>query len=114
MIGFPLFEVKVHTDGSNRTDVRVVGEVDLSTTPELDQQLRTALSSGSQRVVVTMDSVDFIDAAGIGVLVEAVHAARTDGVELVLRNPSPAVARVLDILDLNGSLPIEGSSHDGF
>lgn len=47
------------------------GEVDLFTAPDLQQALRHASSSGRSRLLVDLDRLTFIDAATLGVLVEA-------------------------------------------
>ena len=59
------------------------------------------------RILIDLEAVEFIDAAGIGALTTAVESAQADHEELRLRRPSPAVRRVLDILHLDGSLPLE-------
>jgi anti-sigma B factor antagonist len=50
--------------------VKVSGEVDLSTAPALAQELRHALQ-GDRRVVVDLEKVEFLDCAGLRVLLSA-------------------------------------------
>jgi anti-sigma B factor antagonist len=47
------------------------GEADLFTAPDLQHTLRRASASGRSRLIVDLDRVSFIDAATLGVLVEA-------------------------------------------
>ncbi len=108
MAGLPMFDVNVVAGCDGGRTVFVVGEVDLATVPELREGLQRALSASSgTHVVVDVTDVEFIDAAGIGALVDAAVDARAAGGELVLRRPSRAVRRVLELLSLGGELPTE-------
>jgi anti-sigma B factor antagonist len=115
MTEFPKFEIRVDAgaqrDGSTevvgRTVVAISGELDLATSPELEREVLALLQEGVIEVVVDASGVDFIDASGIGVLVGAANRARETGGQLVLRGTSEATRRLLDLLDLNGALPVE-------
>jgi anti-sigma B factor antagonist len=102
------FEISTVFEGAHGSVpvVVVAGDVDLATAPVLAGTIREAIASGSP-VVVDLGAVNFIDAAGIGVMAEAADEARADGTVVVLRRPSQAVRRVMDIVALNGALPIE-------
>jgi stage II sporulation protein AA (anti-sigma F factor antagonist) len=95
-------------DGGAGAEVSVAGDVDLETAPRLSDVLAEAIGSRSGDLTVDLAGVEFIDAAGIGVLVSAANQVRTGGARLVVRSPSPAVRRVLDAVELDGALPIEG------
>jgi anti-sigma B factor antagonist len=105
------FDVVVsHTEG--RTVASVRGEIDIATAPVLRSALTEAaggdhLGVGGVRLTVDFANVSFIDASGLGVLVGAARRARRDGSELVLRNPSPAMMRLLDITKLVDVFTIE-------
>jgi anti-sigma B factor antagonist len=107
-----LGQITISVNGSHAgragAEVSVVGDVDLETSPRLLDALAEAIGSASGDLTVDLAGVDFIDAAGIGVLVSAANQVRTGGARLVVRSPSPAVRRVLDAVELDGALPIEG------
>ncbi len=115
MTEFPRFEIRVDADAQRdgsaelveRTVVAISGELDVATSPELEREVLALLQEGVSEVVVDASGVDFIDASGIGVLVGGVNLARETGGQLVLRGTSEATRRLLDLLDLNGALPIE-------
>jgi anti-sigma B factor antagonist len=117
------FDVHVVSDGASGLlpMVRVTGEVDLVTARLLRKELLSTLATSRGGAVVDLGGVEFIDAAGIGALIAAANAARGNGGQLVLQNPSPAVVRILDVIDLEGALPTvrtpnaapEGSSISG-
>ncbi len=80
------------------TTLAVGGDVDLASAPAL----RAALADRAV-VVVDLADVTFIDAAGLGVLLEA-HRRRPDGV--TLRTPSPCVRRLLALAGHDATFPI--------
>jgi anti-sigma B factor antagonist len=95
-----------------RTVVRVRGEVDVATGPRLrralaDGQARRFRDGGSMTVVVDLSGVTFMDASGLGVLISAVREARRLHSDLVIRNPSPATLRLLEVSRLMGLFEIE-------
>ena len=52
--------------------IQAVGEVDLTTAPQLRAPLLDAVLNGGQKpVIVDLSQVDFIDSAGLALLVEA-------------------------------------------
>jgi anti-sigma B factor antagonist len=90
--------------------VAVRGDVDIATSPQMRRVLSQLLLSGTVDIVVDLEAVEFIDASGIGVLVETADDAHAGGGRLLLRRPSRRVVRVLDLLQLDDVLPIESVS----
>jgi anti-sigma B factor antagonist len=86
--------------------LRIVGELDVASTPQLEAELATLLEAGKANVVIDMAGVQFIDASGIGTLVTAADRARAAGGGIVLCRPTSRVTRVIDMLELNGALPV--------
>jgi anti-anti-sigma factor len=81
------------------------GELDIATGPAIRRSLMAAIRGGNVHLAVDMSRVTFIDAAGIGVLVDAASRARKAGGRLSLLAPSWPVRRLLDILHLDEILP---------
>ncbi len=78
------------------------GEVDSYTAPELAERL----AADPPVEVVDVAGVTFIDSSGLRAIVEA-HRARAEvGSRLVLRAPSAAVQRLLEISGLAGHLDV--------
>lgn len=106
-------DLKVAVDVSGgRMVVRVGGEIDLATVPAL----RDALAAAQARhraeglngpVAVDVSDVRFIDASGLGVLVAAARRGREGGGDLVLRDPSPRMYRLLELTGLFDALAVE-------
>ena len=86
-----------------RGDVAVLavsGEVDVATVPRLREQLHGLVASGTPRIVVDLDAVDFLDSTGLGVLVGALKRVRANGGELALVCTSPRIRKVFEVTGL--------------
>jgi len=83
----------------------LVGQIDVHTASDLASRL-DPLPDG-ETVVLDVDGVEFIDSSGLRVLVDVNQRATDVGRRLVLRNPSPAVRRLLEISGLQGHLDTE-------
>lgn len=94
------------------TVLKVTGDVDIATSHDLLSELESLLQAGRVRVVVDMEAVEFIDASGVGILVDAAQKATARGGELTIRRPGTRVLRVFDLLQLDGDLPVEGRSEE--
>lgn len=98
---------RLGTDGA--TLLRIIGEIDLATVPKLHSALRTAIAGPASPAEVRVDlsAASFIDAAGVGALVDGREAARRAGVGFAVDNPTGVVRRLLDILGLTDALHVE-------
>lgn len=79
--------------------VRLEGELDISGLDALRSVLEQALV-GSDDVVVDVAGLTFIDSRAISELLRFQLVAAAQSREVLLLRPSPAVARVIDILEL--------------
>lgn len=86
---------EVHADGDV---VYVAGEVDVMSVEQLRLVLHRAIEGATSGVTVDLSGVRFIDAAGVGVLVEARNRAVARGKRLAVRRPSRVVLRILEVL----------------
>jgi anti-sigma B factor antagonist len=93
-----------HEEGAHV--VVVHGEVDMESSPRLLQEIHQHVARGS-RTVVDLAGVQYIDSAGIAVLVQGLKAARKRGQEFALRAPSTQVAAVLELAQLRQLFRIE-------
>jgi anti-sigma B factor antagonist len=93
-------ELQVQSDGSV---VTVRGDLDMETVAQLTQ----ALVGLSGTVVLVLDELSFVDSSGLQGILNAQRAARARGDELILRRPSEALVRVLEMTDLRGTFVIE-------
>ena len=86
--------------GEGVTLVVLRGDLDLSTASELRECLVEVIDEGA-RIVIDLEAVDFLDSAGLGILVGGLKRARTHGGELELGCTSHAVLKPLEITGLD-------------
>lgn len=96
-----MLQIDCEVAGDSRAIVTVSGQVDLATGPQLAEALARADSDGVAAIVVDLAAVDFLDSAGVRVLVEA---ARLSKARLSVQGAQGWVARVLDITGVHEHL----------
>lgn len=81
-------------------EVRLLGELDMSTAPQLREELLRLVSAGATVVTVDLSELAFVDSTGLSVLITGLKRLRQQGGELALRSPTPGTRRVLEITGL--------------
>src|ERR1700749_2335536 len=74
------------------------GELDVVSAPELAQRLDEILAEPHPRVMLDLNGLDFVDSAGVSVLIKAKQAAEAVGSTFVLSRPSGQLARVFELV----------------
>jgi anti-sigma B factor antagonist len=80
--------------------LRLEGELDASSAPELERRLDELTSEGHPRLVLDLGGLSFVDSAGVSVLIRAKHDADERGYTLALSQPTPQVQGVFALLGL--------------
>ena len=94
--------------------VRVVGEVDVATSPALREALVELIEGqGNLSIQLDLEHMTFIDSTGIGVLVGALRTLRGKGGTLGLTNLRSSTVRVLEIAGLTEIFDITVAGRDG-
>lgn len=91
-------------DGGCHT-VRATGELDLASAPALAQELSRAIAAGAPRVVLDLTALEFIDSAGLRVVLAGMADARSRGCEMSLLPGPDRVQRVFDLTGTTARLP---------
>ena len=86
--------------------IRVAGEVDLYSSPELRKAILKAMSSVESGLAIDLSEVSYIDSSGVATLVEGLRAANEKAAEFKLVAPSPAVIQVLQLARLDSVFKI--------
>jgi anti-sigma B factor antagonist len=92
--------------------VKVGGEIDLASAPELRECLHQLIDAGSRRLVVDLRQVGLIDSAGLGVLVGAGRRLREQGDEdgwIRLVGAGRLVLRALRLSGLDRVFPLHAT-----
>ena len=84
----------------------LAGELDAHTAPRLALHL-AELPPGDGDIVLDIGRVEFMDSSGLRVVIEAHQRASDAGRRLVLRHPTAAVNRLLEISGLSDHLATE-------
>jgi anti-anti-sigma factor len=86
--------------------IELDGELDLGSSPQLEQALDYAQRDHPPLVVVDLDRLSFTDMAGLRVLMAAQEQSDREGGRLVLANVPDNVRRLIRLAQVNGVFTI--------
>lgn len=92
-----------------RDHVRVVaaGEIDVASTPVLEQTIRELWDAGFDHVILDLRAVEFLDVAGLRVVVDLCAHAMAASSRFELIPGPPQVQRVFELTGTLGVLPFQ-------
>ena len=85
--------------------VFAVGEIDLATSPTLQEALVEAVES-RRHLVVDLSAVSFLDSTGLGVLIRTQKRIAATHKSMSLVGPTGMVAKVLRITGIDEAIPV--------
>ena len=98
-------------EGSSHTTVRLAGEAD-ATTGALPEVLGAEAAKRPRLLLIEMSRLTFIDSSALSVIVRTHRELDRTGCLLALVSPSPAVARVLQLVGADQVIPVYGSADE--
>jgi anti-sigma B factor antagonist len=98
-----LLRVETARDGGLH-EIRLHGELDLSTEAEVAAAIAQAEESDAERIVIDLGGLQFMDSTGIKLLVTAATRSRESG-RVRLRKGSEAIQHVLRVAGIESELP---------
>ena len=99
------FEVDVEpTEEPNSVVVRPSGEIDIATGPVLEAEVEALVEAGIRQCAIDLTGVEFIDSAGLQMVLASRAALRRVGGAFSVQGASPSVARILDISGMTALL----------
>ena len=101
----PPFHLQTTHAGTAST-VRVVGELDALSAPELREYFISCAHDGQDRVLVDLAELDFIDSSGIEALLVGHQRLLAQGGELVLKDPPARLSTILRITGLDRTFSV--------
>lgn len=104
MIKPSLFEIDADWDGET-VRLATKGELDLATSPQLEQEMRAILARGARQVTIDLSGLTFVDSSGLRVLIVLHERSKRDGWELALLAPSEQARAVFRISGAEEHLP---------
>ena len=82
--------------------VALTGELDLATADMLEREIRELRHSGCDHIVVDLRQLDFMDSAGLRVLISLRNTAKCVGHRLILVPGPRQVQRIFDLTATRG------------
>ena len=105
------FSVVVHNQGGASV-VAVSGELDLRTSPELEERLASAFDAGAELVILDLRQIEFMDSTGLRVLLGAHQRASESGRRFALVRGADQVERVLTLTGVRDLLTVVDSPEE--
>ena len=84
--------------------VRVLGQIDTSTSHELERRLQYLLKDHQFEIVIDLSRVTYISSAGWGIFISEIRGIRENGGDLKLVGMTPEVAEVFELLEFHNIL----------
>lgn len=81
--------------------IRVKGEIDIYTCPKLKKDLNDLMEKGNKLMILNLDSVQYIDSTGLGVIAHAAHALSKENGKLNVICSTPQVKKIFDVSGLS-------------
>ena len=90
------FRLEVRSQGE-ATIIAVSGELDLASSPALQEELDRVSASGTEMLIIDLRELDFMDSTGLSVLVRAHQRAEEQGRRLAMVKGPQQVQRLLSL-----------------
>ena len=88
--------LSIETDNTHTVSVmKVKGRVDSDSAPELDNALSKLLNDSRNKIVLNLQSVDFLSSAGLRAMVKALKGAQKSGGDVHLASVSEPIEVIL-------------------
>jgi anti-sigma B factor antagonist len=88
------------------TFLNINGEVDASSSIQLDESLGAVVSNGDPKILIDCGGLNYISSAGLGVFMSYIDEVNTKNIELALFGLNDKVMNVFEILGLDQLLTI--------
>jgi anti-sigma B factor antagonist len=98
--------IDIDDSGGDVVVVSVEGDVDLSTSRELQGELRRVMGNQPRKLIVDLSDVPYMDSSGVATLVETMQLARRGETRLVLASMKEKVRSIFEIARLDSVFTI--------
>ena len=105
----------VEIERTNENDISrliINGEIDASSSIQLDDSLGGVVGSGAKKILVDCSRLNYISSAGLGVFMSYIEDINTQEIRLAIFGLSEKVKNVFDILGLDQLLTIVESEKE--
>jgi anti-sigma B factor antagonist len=101
-----IFRVELRHDASAVQRLRLIGEMDAGTVDVFRNAVAELEAADTERVILDLGELDFIDSTGLGALVAAHKRFRDADGDLVLTDVRARVAKLLELTGLDKAFTI--------
>lgn len=98
---------------NEKSILKLSGEIDAYTAPELKEALLPLTSKSGNTVEVDLAHVNYMDSTGLGVFVSALKSSKENDTSLKLVHLQDRVARLFNITGLDGIININDTIRGG-
>ena len=104
----------IHSSNPDKTTciLKIEGEVDVYTSPQLKEEIVKISQSGVKRLVINLSQVEYLDSTGLGVLIGALKRLREADGNLSLVGPGMRILRIFEITGLDKIFEIFATEED--
>jgi anti-sigma B factor antagonist len=105
----------VHIDTTNEKDITsltINGDIDASSSIQLDDALGAAVNSGTSKILINCGDLNYISSAGLGVFMSYIEDINTKNIKMAIFGLNEKVRNVFDILGLDQLLIIVNSEKE--
>ena len=89
--------------------MNIAGDVDASSSIELDTALKKAVENKEERILVDCTKLNYISSAGLGVFMSYIQDLKTNKIRMVICGLNEKVYNVFEILGLHQLLTIKAT-----
>ena len=107
--GAPIGQKHSMCSQSNIVLVTVPGDLDVTTVAPVRRQIDSAIARGSRRVILNMAAADYVDSAGMALIMRELRRLREVGGLLSLIDVSPQAYKALVLMRLVDLMPVSAA-----
>ncbi|MBP1926304.1 anti-sigma B factor antagonist [Sedimentibacter acidaminivorans] len=89
------------TSDNNYLEIKPIGEVDISTSPEFKNKVIELIEKEKIDISINADELEYIDSTGLGVLMGILMKVKEHGLSIQIINLKPNIYKLFDITGLN-------------
>jgi anti-sigma B factor antagonist len=98
-----------HQYEENKLVIRINGDLDASSSIQLDDFLDNAFKHNHYNIVVDFSQLNYISSAGVGVFISHLDTIHENKGSLLLKDMQPYVYSVFEMLNLHKLIPISNT-----
>ena len=91
----------------DRTEVRLKGELALSSSPELRKALLELVSSRTPYIVINLEAVPYVDSSGLATLIECMKGVNEYQGRLQLTGVNPRIWQLFELVRLDKAFEMQ-------